>query len=63
MLPRCLSLLPEASWARHVPSQVREALNKRFVTLLDTSHVYLARAEREEAGLATDAHLFKEAFK
>ena len=36
---RYLSFLPEASWARHVPFPVREALNERFVMLLYHCHV------------------------
>ena len=42
--PRCLSLLPEASWARHVPSQCGNAGYKRFLTRMSHSDLYLARA-------------------
>ena len=42
--PRYLSLLPETSWARHVPSSVRERAYKRFGTQMYHSHLYLALA-------------------
>ena len=57
-----LSLLPEASWARHVPFPVREALNERFVTLLYHCHLYLAiAAAPENAQLGIVSHTTSDA--
>ena len=47
---RYLSLLPEASWARHVPSQCGNAGYERFLTQMYHCHVYLAKgSERKSA--------------
>ena len=50
--PRYLSLLPEASWACHVPSQAKKRPCDPFVTLLYACDLYLAIKEASSGAWA-----------